>query len=220
VQDRGVQQIYRSRKTWVPNDFSWRPPNVPSRPQGIFSNNDLPFLDTTSEYYFLNQNGDGRIAIPTRKGQIVKMRIVAQGFATAEPAAGITGVGGMYMEIYPQTNFLPAFGDIARRDYPVNITVATTTPSPGPTYSIPFTYDEEYYFEVPSMVEELGVTDLPGFQRLTPTEKNRFGVGVRGQILTNSPWISDFGCYFQKLETEISVLQNYVEFSNSERLIS
>lgn len=213
VQDRGIQKIYRSKKSFgIPGDF-WAPSNFPSLPQGPVTN-DIPFLDETSDLFYLNSAGGRRMVVPVKAGQIVKMRIVVQGFATANSV--LAGVGGFSLDFHPATTFLPSYGNKPRRDYPVY----TTAVSDVSTFSHPFTYDEEYYFQMHSLVDELGVTDISGINRLSISQKNRYAVGVAGNITHRAPFATSCRIYMQKLETEISVLQNMVEFSNSEVLIS
>lgn len=213
VQDRGIQKIYRSKKSFGATSNVWRPDNFPSLPQGPVTN-DIPFLDETSDLFYLNAAGNRRMVVPVKSGQIVKMRIVVQGFATV--TSHLAGVGGFSLDFHPATTFLPSYGNEPRRDYPVY----TTAVSDVSTFSHPFTYDEEYYFYMPSLVDELGVTDVPGIQRLTVAQRNRYAVGVAGNISFTAPFATEAQIYMQKLETEISVLQNMVEFSNSEVLIS
>ena len=215
VQDRGVQKFYYHGSTYSP-DAIWEPNNLPTVTAPVDFT--IPWFDAKSPYYFTTTaNPERPRFIPlVKKGQFVKLRVKARGWITAGLSPVQDGFGGFTMSVRPSglVNGLGSAANEGRVWLPSLVLGASTSLSGR--YVIPFSYEHTYFFTMQfPLVETTGITRSAELHLANETQKINSSFGMSCQFGSFSPTTVDDKLYFQHLETEISILQNFSEYSVS-----
>lgn len=214
VQDRGIQKFYYHGATYAPNNL-WDEDNLPFVTPGV--NFTIPWFDEKSPYSFRStDNPDrARFIVPVKKDQMVKLRLKVRGwFGSALNPEGVDAYGGFTLSARPSglVEGLQSPTNEGRVWYPVMTLSAST--NIGARYYQAFSYEHTYFFKMTfPLVETTGVTSASDIHRLTETQKINSSFGISTNMGVFAPTTDDAKIYIQHLETEISIFQNFSEYS-------
>lgn len=214
VQDRGIQKFYYHGATYSPSTL-WDAQNLPSTTTGV--NLTLPWFDEKSPYFFRTTADPDRprFIVPAKKDQMIKLRLKTRGwFGTALNPEGVDAYGSFSLAVRPNglVDGLQSPTQEGRVWYPVMVLGASA--SLGGRYYQAFSYEHTYFFKMKlPLVETTGVTSANDIHRLTETQKINSSFGITTLMGTTAPTTDDAKLYIQHLESEISIFQNFSEFS-------